>query len=67
MSYYKCTTDKKYRKVKDHFHYGYEYSGIALNICTLKFVILKEIPVVSQNQWSSDNEFIINVLGKEFQ
>ena len=29
--------DKKYRKVRDHFHYTGEYSGAAQSICNLKY------------------------------
>ena len=31
--------DKKYCKVRDHYHYAEEYRGAAYNICYLKYSV----------------------------
>ena len=43
------STDKKYCKVRDHFHYTGQYRGAALSICNLRYQITKETPVVFHN------------------
>ena len=45
----KFSTDdnnKKYHKVRDHYHYTGKYRGAAHDICNLRYNIQKEIPVV---------------------
>ena len=39
----KYVKDKKYRKVRDHFHYTGEYRGAAHNTCNLKYRVSKKI------------------------
>ena len=58
----KYTNDKKYRKVRDHCHYGGEH-----NICNLKYSIPKEIPVVCHNGLNYDYQFIMKEQEKYFQ
>ena len=42
----KHAKDKKYCKVRDHFHYTSEYRGAAHNICNLKYIMyLKKLPL----------------------
>ena len=50
----------KYRKVKDHCHYTGKYRGAAHNFCNLRYITLKEIPVVFHN----GSTYIINLLLK---
>ena len=38
--------DKKYHKVRDHFHYPGEYRGPAHSICNLKYSLPKKISIV---------------------
>ena len=40
------STDKKYCKVRDHFHNTGIFRGAAHNNCSLRYKIPKEIPVV---------------------
>ena len=35
--------DRKYRKVRDHYHYTWEYRGVVHSICNLKYSAPKEI------------------------
>ena len=55
----KYLKDKKYRKVRDLFHYTGEYGGAAHSICNLKYSVLKKIPLVFQNWSNYDYHFII--------
>ena len=57
--------DKKYRKVRDHWHYTGEYSGAAHSICNLKYSVIKNVPIISHNGSSYDYHFIIKELAKE--
>ena len=55
-------SDKKYHKVKDHFHYTGKYRGAAHDICNLRYKTSKEIPVVFHNGSTYDYHFIIKSL-----
>ena len=59
-------SDKKHHKVKDHCHYAGKYRGAAHNICNLRYIIPKEIPIVFHNGSTYDYHFIIIKLAKEF-
>ena len=59
--------NKKYHKVRDHFHYTGKYRGAAHDICNLRYKIPKEIPVVFHNGSTYDYPFIIKVLAEEFK
>ena len=67
-----CTNennDKQFKlkqKVRDHCHYTGKYRGAAHSICTLRYKILKEIPVVFHNGSTYDYHFIIKQLAREF-
>ena len=63
----KHVKDKKYCKVRDHFHYTCEYRGAAHNICNLKYNVPKEIPIVFHNGPNYDYHFIVKELPKEFE
>ena len=54
--YYK---DKKYCKVRDHFHYTGEYRVNAHSICNSKYSVSKKIPTVFHNGSNYDYHFII--------
>ena len=59
--------NKKYHKVKDHWHYTGKYRGAAHSICILRYKIPKEIPVVFHNGSTYDYRFIIKELAEEFE
>ena len=59
--------DKKYRKVRDHFHYTGEYRGAAHSTCNLKYSVPKRIPIVFHNASKYDYHFIIKELAEEFK
>ena len=63
----KYLKDKKYCKVRDHYHYTGEYRGAAHNICNLKDSVPKKIPTVFHNGSNCDYDFIIKELGEEFK
>ena len=42
--------DKKYRKVRDHWHYTWKYRGAAYSICNLKQSVPKKIPIAFHNE-----------------
>ena len=56
--------DKKYFKVKDHYHYTGIYRGAAHDICNLRYKMPKEILVVSDNDCKYDYHFIIKALNR---
>ena len=59
--------NKKYHKVKDHFHYRGKYRVAAHGICNLRFKIPKEIPAVFHNGSIYDYYFIIKELAEELK
>ena len=59
--------DKKNYKVRDHCHYTGKYKGAAHNICSLRYKVPKEIPIVFHNGSICDYHFIIKELVKEFE
>ena len=61
------STDKKYRKVRDHCHYTGKFRGAAHNNCNLRCKIPKEIPIVFHNGSAYDYHFIIEQLAIEFK
>ena len=60
-------SDKKHHKVRDHCHYPGKYRGATHNICTLRYKVPKEIPIVFHNGSIYDYHFIIKELVKEFE
>ena len=61
----KYIKDKKYCKIRDHFHHRGGYIGAAHGICNLKFSILKEIPIAFHNGSNHDYNFTIKKLAEE--
>ena len=59
--------DKNNYKVRDHCHYTGKYRGAAHNICSLRYKVPKEIPIVFHNSSTYDYHFIIKELVKEFE
>ena len=51
--------NKKCHKVRDHCHYTGKYRGATHDICSLRYKIPKEIPVVFHNVSTYDYHFII--------
>ena len=60
-------SDKKHYKVREHCYYTGKYRGAAHNICSLRYKIPKEIPIVFHNGSTYDYHFIIKELVKEFE
>ena len=63
----KISTDKKYHKVRNHCHYTEKFRGAAHNICSLRYKIPREIPVVFHSGPTYDYHFIIKKLAIEFK
>ena len=59
--------DKKYREVRDHWHYLGEYRGAVHSICNLKYSVPKKIHIVFHNGPNCDYHFIIKELPEEFK
>ena len=59
--------NKKYHKVRDHYHCTGKFRGAAYNIYNLRHKTLKEISVVFYNGSTYDHHFIIEELAKEFK
>ena len=55
----KYLKDKKYRKVRDHFHYTGGYRGAAHRICNLKDSVPKKIPIAFHNGSNYNYHFVI--------
>ena len=51
--------DKSYQKVKTHCHYTKKYRDTEHSICSLKFNVPNEIPVVFHNDSNYDYHFIV--------
>ena len=63
----KLSKSINYRKVRDHCHYKGKCSGAAHSICSLKFNVPNEIPVVFHNGSNYDYHFIRKELANEFE
>ena len=63
----KYLKDKKYHKVRDHFHYTGEYRSAAHSIYNLKYTVPKKISIVFHNGSNYDYHFIIKELAEEFK
>ena len=59
--------NKKYQKVRDHYHYTGKYRGAAHDICNLRYKTPKQNPAVFHNGSIYDYHFIIKELAKEFE
>ena len=55
----KISTDRKYCKVSDQYHYTEKFRRAAHNNCNLRYKIPKEIPIVFYNGSTYDYHFII--------
>ena len=56
--------NKKYHKVRDHFHYTGKYREAAHDICNLRYKTPKGNPIVFHNSSTYDYHFIIKKLVK---
>ena len=69
--YYICkkefSTDKKYRKVRDHGYYTGKSREAAHNSCNLRYKIPTEIPLAFHNGSVYDYHFIIKQLAIELK
>ena len=72
---YICKNDFNNDKVRDHCHFTGKYRGAAHNTCSLRYKVLKSIPVIFHNGSTYDYHFIkkslpvnlmviLNILGK---
>ena len=59
--------DKKYCKFRDHCRHTEEYRGTVHNICNLKYIITKKIPIAFNNWSNYDYHFIIKKVAEEFK
>ena len=59
--------DKNNRKVRDHCHYAGKYRDAAHSICSLKYGVPKEIPLVFHNGPNYDYHLIIKQLAEELK
>ena len=59
--------DKNNRKVRDHCHYTGKYRDAAHSICSLKYGVPKEIPLVFHNGPNYDYHLIIKQLAEELK
>ena len=55
--------DKKYHKVRNHYHYTEENRGAAFSICNSKY----SVPIVTIAFHNYDYHFIIKELAEEFK
>ena len=62
----KYLKDKKYYKVRDHYHYTRKYRAAAQSMYNLKYSVPKRIPVVFCNGSIYDYHFIIKELAEKF-
>ena len=58
---------RKYRKIKDHYHYTGKYRGATHNICNSRYEIPKEISIAFRNCSRYDYHFIIKELDKTLE
>ena len=62
----KNVKDKKYCKVRDHYHYTEKFRGAAYSTFKLKYSVAKKISIAFPNGPSYDYYFIIKELAEEF-
>ena len=70
--YYICrkgfnTDDKRYYKVRDHYHCTEKYKGATHDIYNLRYKTQTEIPAVFHNGSTYDYHFIIKELAKQLE
>ena len=53
--------------IKDHCHYTGEHGGVAPSICSLKYNVPKEIPIVFHSGSNYDYHFIKKELAEKFK
>ena len=59
--------NKKYHKVRDHYHYTGKYRGAAHSTCNLRYKTQKEIPVAFYSGSTYDYHCIVKELAEEFE
>ena len=59
--------NKNYHKVRHHYHQSAKYIGAAHDVCNLRYIALKEIPVLFPNGSRYAYYFIIKELVEEFK
>ena len=58
--------DKKYHIVRNHYYYTGEHGGTAHGICSLKYSVPRNVPIVFHNRSNYDCQYIIKELVVEF-
>lgn len=61
------TTIKKYYKFRNHWHFIGKYRGAVHNVCYMRYITPKEIPVAFYNGSKYHYHFIIKELAEEFE
>ena len=59
--------DRKYPKVKDHYHYTGKYKSVAHIIHNLKYSVPKKNSIALHNGYKYDFHFNIKELAEEFK
>ena len=59
--------DKKYRKVRNHYHYTRKYRGAAHSKFNLRYSVPKKVPIAFDNGSSYNYNFIIKELAEDFK
>ena len=59
--------DEKYRKVRNHSLYTWEYRGPLQIICDLKYSVPKKILIIFHNGYNYDYHFIIEKWAANFK
>ena len=66
----KYLKDKKYRKIRDHYHYCHytvEYRGAAHSICNLKYSVPRKNLIAFYKRYNNDYHFVIQELAEELK
>ena len=58
---------KNKKKNRGHCHYTEKYRHATHSVCTLRFIVSKEIPLVFHSRANYNYHFIIKELAKEFE
>ena len=63
----KLAKDKNYQKARDNCHFTGKYRDTEHSVCSLRFDVPNQIPVVFHNRSNYDYHFIIKELANKFE